>query len=77
MSKLLSTLSSWLSTVRKIVSSGISENEEGRQFLSRFGGGRIKLTKNTESGMAFIEIDHMEKKNAITGIPNFYSHFLL
>lgn len=41
--------------------------ESTRQFLSKFVGGSIKLTKHEESGIAFIEINHMEKRNAISG----------
>lgn len=46
---------------------GLVEKQDIRQFLLKFTGGNVKLTKNNDTGIAFIEIDHAEKKNAMSG----------
>lgn len=67
MGKLLSTVTSWVSLLRKMVQGGLSEQEEIRQFLSKFPGGKITVNKNNETGIAFIKLDHPEKRNALSG----------
>lgn len=44
------------------------ENEEIRNFLLKYGGGRTTVTKNNETGIAYIELDHSDKNNSLTGI---------
>lgn len=67
MSKLLSTLASWFSFIRKMTPSGLSPKEDMRQLLAKYSGGKINMTRNEETGVAFIEIDHREKRNALSG----------
>lgn len=70
MNKLLSTITSWFNIVQKMTPGGLSKKDEIRQFLAKFGGGKITVTKNNEIGVAFIELDHKEKKNALSGKPS-------
>lgn len=67
MGKLLSTATSWFSVVRKMTQDGLTEKENIRQFLSKFAGGKITMTKNKETGIAFIELNHTTKRNALSG----------
>lgn len=74
MSKFLSALTSWFSVAKKMIQSDLPEKEQIRQFLAKFSGGQITMTKNKEMGLAFIELNHIQKRNALSG--KYYTSFL-
>lgn len=39
-----------------------------RQEFRKFEGGQISLSKDEESGIAYICLDHVEKKNGLSGM---------
>lgn len=60
--------------VRKLIHSGMNRYSEEKYALRdikeqfrHFNGGRISLRKDDTSGIAYVGMDHVEKKNGLSG----------
>ena len=54
-----------------------SDIEDICRQLSTLEGGKVELLKDEETGIATIRINHPERRNALSGKPNFKSVLML